>query len=167
MPIALSCPGCQAEFRLADELAGKQVQCANCARILQVPRLPTAPGPIGAELPSGAIQDARPGPPLPYSQPPPASTPAAAPPARASSWDDDEERRLPRRRARRAEARGSRRTPVFVWLVPLLFAGLFLVLGAVGAVVINANRAARNPGGWPNKAVVPAAPVGGDRPDFK
>jgi hypothetical protein len=163
MPIQLFCPGCQAEFRLADELAGKQVQCASCARLIDVPEVRPASRPMDMELPSGAIQEAaRPEPPLPYSPPRTAPTPAAAPPDRPRSWDDeDDERLLRRRRARREEDHVPRRTPTFVWLVPLVFAGLFLVFGVIGGIVIHANRAAHNLGPWQKKAVIMPAPMNG------
>jgi hypothetical protein len=176
MSIQLFCPGCQAEFRLADDLAGKQVQCVSCARLILVPDGRPVSGPVDMELPSGAIQEAaRPEPPLPYSPPRTAPTPAAAPPARTRSWDDEDDERPPRRRrARRDEDHVPPRTPTFVWLVPLVFAGLFLVFGVIGGMVIHANRAAHNLGPWQKKAVIMPAPMGGapmggekEKPVFK
>jgi predicted Zn finger-like uncharacterized protein len=45
MPIAATCPGCQAEFRLEDNLAGEKVRCQNCSTVFTVltPAEPAAP----------------------------------------------------------------------------------------------------------------------------
>jgi predicted Zn finger-like uncharacterized protein len=37
MPIAVTCSGCQADYSLADHLAGKKVRCKKCGQILVVP----------------------------------------------------------------------------------------------------------------------------------
>ena len=44
MAITTSCPKCNAQFRLPDDLAGKQVRCEQCAEIcyLNASRLNTA-----------------------------------------------------------------------------------------------------------------------------
>ena len=38
MPIATTCPSCQALFRLPDEMAGRRVKCQKCANLFEVPR---------------------------------------------------------------------------------------------------------------------------------
>lgn len=37
MAINIACPGCQGEFSLADDFAGKQVWCATCQQMISVP----------------------------------------------------------------------------------------------------------------------------------
>ena len=37
MPIEVTCPECDKELRLKDELAGKKVKCPGCAEVLAVP----------------------------------------------------------------------------------------------------------------------------------
>jgi predicted Zn finger-like uncharacterized protein len=151
MPISISCPGCHAEFRLADALSGKRVRCSKCATILQVPHLasPEEPAPQKAQdvpsLSQEAVQDALRVP----------TSPAAAPFLSPSPLLDDEPPRVRKAASRPVVAgRSARKTPTFVWLVPVLFALLFLMLGGVGAVVMNANPRDqfRPVGGW-NKPV--------------
>lgn len=38
MPIPVTCPKCQAAYRLADELAGKKVKCPKCQEAIAVPQ---------------------------------------------------------------------------------------------------------------------------------
>ncbi len=100
MPITTSCPGCKALFRLAEELAGKQVRCQKCERMFMVPLLgvasaaapahgeplaqpPTiAPSSAPETLPS--VASARVNEPIlvaPHPENPPAVKPAPAPDA--------------------------------------------------------------------------------------
>src|SRR5262245_26615571 len=36
MPISVTCPSCEATFRLADEMAGKKVKCQKCQGVIAV-----------------------------------------------------------------------------------------------------------------------------------
>lgn len=38
MAVAMNCPNCQAQFRLADEMAGKKMKCQKCAQLFVVPK---------------------------------------------------------------------------------------------------------------------------------
>jgi predicted Zn finger-like uncharacterized protein len=38
MPIRVQCPGCAAEYKLADTLAGKKIRCKKCEAIVPVPK---------------------------------------------------------------------------------------------------------------------------------
>jgi predicted Zn finger-like uncharacterized protein len=143
MPISTFCPGCHAELRLADALSGKQVRCSKCGTVFQVPQ--TATPEVPASLPPEAVEDAIRVP----------TGPAAAAPFPPSSRPQAEPPRMRRQAPRRVVAeRGTRKTPTFVWLVPVLFALLFLILGGVGAVVMSANHRDqfRAVGGW-NKPI--------------
>lgn len=81
MPIATTCPKCQALFRLPDELAGRRVKCQKCAAVFEAPVAAsdtTMPGVLVASEPEPALAQAGPvrapsilPPPLPADQPSP------------------------------------------------------------------------------------------------
>ena len=41
MAIAIRCSGCHKNYRVKDELAGRQVKCPGCSSAIQIPALPT------------------------------------------------------------------------------------------------------------------------------
>jgi len=73
MPFAIACP-CGKRMRVRDELAGTQVQCPACGRVLLTPKPPPPAPPAAAPKPAPA----KPAPPTPTPAPPP--TPARKPP---------------------------------------------------------------------------------------
>jgi hypothetical protein len=91
MAISTLCPGCQSLFRLPDELAGKQVRCQKCNRLLMVPGILRAPAktapkaaprpepePLAASAAAPAVESP---PPLPSPLPAPVAPPVVSPPA--------------------------------------------------------------------------------------
>ncbi len=44
MPVAMNCPNCRAQFRLADEMAGKKMKCQKCQQLFVVPQTEPADG---------------------------------------------------------------------------------------------------------------------------
>lgn len=80
MAISTLCPGCQTLLRLPDELAGKQVRCQQCSRLMMVPGVLSAPAkaapkppPRPEPVPSTALPPAPP--PVAPKPPAPTSTP--------------------------------------------------------------------------------------------
>lgn len=67
MAITTTCPGCNALFRLPEELAGKQVRCQKCARMFLVPGFAAVVEPVAA-------------PPVEVAAPPPLPTEEVAAP---------------------------------------------------------------------------------------
>jgi predicted Zn finger-like uncharacterized protein len=47
MPIAMTCPGCQATFDVPENLSGKKIRCTNCKQEIQVPAAGEAKKPFG------------------------------------------------------------------------------------------------------------------------
>jgi hypothetical protein len=84
MPISVSCPGCHANFKAPDQLAGRGASCPKCQTKLQIPALAAGTVlPIATALPGTA-----PGkPPLPQARPANATpaAPAVTPPPNVSS----------------------------------------------------------------------------------
>lgn len=62
MPIAVKCPGCKAQFRLADELAGKKMRCQKCGQLFAAPAAKPA-----VEAPPPPIDDPPAAPPISLS----------------------------------------------------------------------------------------------------
>jgi predicted Zn finger-like uncharacterized protein len=52
--IAFSCPGCQATFKLADEMAGKSARCSKCNHRFTVPAAKPKAAPVSAPAPVAA-----------------------------------------------------------------------------------------------------------------
>lgn len=75
--ITFSCPGCQATFRLPDEIAGKSARCSKCNHRFTVPG-GSASGP-GARVSGGASRTA------PTAASPTVGGPAVAPPKPAAA----------------------------------------------------------------------------------
>lgn len=122
MPIATTCPKCEALFRLPDELAGRTVKCQKCAGLFvapmggleaMMPAMPVLAGvePALVERPLVAVGSAAPPtvalPPLPSDRPTPPPLFDAGPEAEASdkppanspkrSEESDEAKSRPRR----------------------------------------------------------------------
>ena len=65
MPIPVSCPGCKANFKAPDQMAGRQASCPKCQTKLQIPALATATAlPMAKAIPSPPANK----PPLPPAQ---------------------------------------------------------------------------------------------------
>lgn len=94
MPISVSCPGCKANFKAPDQMAGRAASCPKCQTKLQIPALATATAlPMATAIPSAPAKK----PPLPQAQPlntapvtpaavTPPNVPAETPPAKESIW---------------------------------------------------------------------------------
>src|SRR5438128_1419199 len=52
--IAFSCPGCQATFKLPDEMAGKSARCSKCNQRFTVPAGKPKAAPVAAPAPIAA-----------------------------------------------------------------------------------------------------------------
>ena len=157
MSISCFCPGCQAPFSMPDEAAGKQARCQKCSTVFEVPRAPSSAGEetaayVPGEQARDAFQQA------PRQMPSTPTTPASNPAPAADTAHSREREQTTGRAAPRSRelARGRHKTPVFVWLVPVLFGALFLVLAVVGVFVINSrnHRVFAAQGPFMKKAVV-------------
>jgi hypothetical protein len=106
MAVRATCPGCQGEFLLDEQLAGKVIRCAQCKQAFKVPAAPAAsedrppvvlalaeetpPIVVVDEDPRQALQvGARPAVPSAFVHPP---RPAPRAPRRPQRWRDDEPR---------------------------------------------------------------------------
>jgi predicted Zn finger-like uncharacterized protein len=172
MPIATTCPKCQALFRLPDELAGRKVKCQKCAAVFVMPSagsdmtMPGTPVLIEAEpalveeLQTTAASAASPPafalPPLLLDEPsaPPKDDFAAddryrdSPPDRlAPPTKSDDDRRAPRnRRGEKPKAKSSK-AGVVLGILGLLLLGFITCAGATGIwwAVRNDGQRARPP----------------------
>jgi predicted Zn finger-like uncharacterized protein len=142
MPIAISCPSCEAELRLRDELAGRKVRCPRCGGVIAVPR-DAFPNEVEQ------AEEVRP-------EDPPKTGSAARrrqdrdlddddeerPRRRRGAWEDDEdEDDRPRRRRRREETsnRGL--------LYGLIGGGVAIIVAAVVLVLMLSSGRRNMPGG--------------------
>lgn len=98
MPIATTCPTCQALFRLPDELAGRKVKCQKCAALFVAPNagsdatMPSTPVVVGevepaAEMAQASVAVAAPPPVIAL---PPLLMDAPSPPARNDAAAEDD-----------------------------------------------------------------------------
>jgi hypothetical protein len=85
MAISTLCPGCQSLFRLPDDLAGKQVRCQQCGRLMMVPGVLSAPAKV--PLPPKAPVYPEPTPAVVLPPRPPAAEPPATPALSAPAGD--------------------------------------------------------------------------------
>ena len=110
MAITLSCRDCRTTYLLANESSGKKLRCPKCSMDLQVPG--EAPTPRAA---------------MPQADPQRPPEPEPRRPAR--DVEDD----WPRRSSERPR-RARQQTPAYLWVIPLVFLLLFLVLA--GAILL-------------------------------
>lgn len=117
MPITATCPKCQKEYRVKDELAGKKFRCKACQAIVTVPEPAADPGghkDPWDDLDLGAYDD------NPYA-------------------DTDEPLEAPRRRKKKSSGKRSRSSGIpGTVIVAIVCESLLLLLrgvGVVGAVV--------------------------------
>jgi predicted Zn finger-like uncharacterized protein len=117
MPIATTCPNCQALFRLPDDMVGRRVKCQKCASLFEVPRGEAETTVPGVPVLIEAQPIPEPAPPVAaasLSLPPlPIDPPAPAPQAGADEDRDDDDDRYgktkpPPLRKRSADDRSSR-----------------------------------------------------------
>jgi predicted Zn finger-like uncharacterized protein len=80
MPVAMKCPSCQAQFRLADEMAGKKMKCKKCQQPFVVPQAELADA-EGAPVLDMELDD----------KPAPAETALSTKPAPPPAKNPDEE----------------------------------------------------------------------------
>ena len=57
MSIRVRCPGCNAEYALADSMAGKKVRCKKCEAVIAVKAPPPANAPAGGKIPAWMKDD--------------------------------------------------------------------------------------------------------------
>lgn len=129
MPFGLSCPSCQANFLLPDELAGRQVKCQRCGEVF---RAPAAATPAPDEVVSARVAEEPAPPPMPRPRRDDFDADIERP-RRRSGWD---ERRPPPRGTRAAERR------MDPWVIVGVVGGAVLFLGGIVAAVamISAPR---------------------------
>lgn len=159
MALQAVCPLCKAEFPLDEQMLGQSFRCERCTMLFTVSAagatgpgaaVPAAAPPVSA---APAIQA-----PVSLAAPEPLATPGVdEPPAvpgsdtgvvprpfaassAPSAWETDRPAAAPRPRMPQRPARGTAgRTPVFVWLIPVIFGVLFLLLAGVGVAIISAQ----------------------------
>ncbi len=125
MPISVTCPNCQAAYRVADEMAGKKLKCQKCAGVIAVPANETpVPPTVETEKPAKLtqIQNAKAGSASSLKKPTPAKKNTAA----RKAADPDE---MP---PKKAKAGG--RSGLMTALIFFLGVGLLGCLGCAGAV---------------------------------
>jgi predicted Zn finger-like uncharacterized protein len=94
--ITFSCPGCQATFRLPDEMAGKSARCSKCNHKF------TVPGGVTAAAPAPVAKPPQPAP--PPAPPPPAKKVALNPVPEVLEAEIIDDEPVARRRAEPMEA---------------------------------------------------------------
>jgi predicted Zn finger-like uncharacterized protein len=158
MPIATTCPKCQALFRLPDELAGRTVKCQKCAALFVAPSagadttMPGMPVELDAEpaLEEAPVSAAGAAPlhgigppPLPTDSPKPTpwdddpieegrdtDSPRKAPPATPKNADPVE--RAPRPRRTEKPKAGSSKLGLVLGIVGFLLLAFIVCAGATG-----------------------------------
>jgi predicted Zn finger-like uncharacterized protein len=116
MPLRVQCPGCAAEYKLVDTLAGKKIRCKKCAAIVPVPRLEE-------EV---------------VALPAPEKVKAVAPRSRPAPARDDEGEPRPRRRRDEDEddrPEAKKKLPM-AWIIGGSVGGMLLIGGVILAVVL-------------------------------
>jgi hypothetical protein len=137
MPIAVTCPGCNARLNAPDSAAGKAVKCSQCAAVVPVPaadagyEVMDAPRPVARAVAARPARDAE--------VPRPARKPHVI--------DDDEDDDRPRKRRPRDEdedegddsrprrGKAKKKGGVPVWVFAAGGGGVLLTIGAVVAVL--------------------------------
>ncbi|MBI2825293.1 MAG: zinc-ribbon domain-containing protein [Planctomycetia bacterium] len=168
MPVRVTCSGCQAKFRIADEYAGKKAKCPKCGAVFRVPAAAEPPPiPVVPPVSAGPTPDPV-APPvvMPVSAPQPvraivAQSPhpveaaadsataiaSAAVTAVAIEADDEHVARYVARRRRRIEV------PLWAWFAA---GGVAVVLAVVAVYLANRPSAVAESA---KKPVDPHAPV--------
>lgn len=144
MPISITCPNCEARFRLPDALAGKDARCQRCGQRFNVPaEAPTTvamppkagsgEGPHGDDVVSAILVD----PSLVDSD----CGARGSPPALGAETAESEPQERKRSKHRRRDAKDAPAFPIVLVLGVSLSAVLVAALGlfAVGAMLANAD----------------------------
>ncbi len=158
MPIATTCPKCQALFRLPDELAGRKVKCQKCAAVFEAPMgvsEMTMPGtPVAVESEPALVEElqttaASAAPPPAFALPPLLLDAPAAPPRDDFAADDHyrdsppdpppappeksgDDRPAPRNRRVEKPKDGSSKVGVVLGVLGLLLLAFITCSGATG-----------------------------------
>lgn len=175
MPITTRCPGCQASFKFADELAGKKARCQSCKQIFVVPSaavsvqpLPPEPAvpmsiepapeqmsvPVPSELTPDEAITAQP-PPIPLTLDDEPVRPASreSPPPLESDDEDD----VRPRRERPAAKGGVTPLTIVLLSVLLVYGGAIAACGGVLGY-LNTFPNPRQPPHWGQKIPMPPPP---------
>jgi predicted Zn finger-like uncharacterized protein len=177
MPVAMKCPSCQAQFRLADELAGKKMKCKKCQQLFVVPKAEPANGQgapvLDMELddkpaPAETAISTKPAPPAPPPKDPDDESaveedsgrkgPSKPPPLRKKNTPAD---RPPIKARRKPSASGSGAMTTIVMV--LLGGGLLVCIGsmAIGGYFLFASGGRGDPHPLPGPGQGPGPIVAG------
>src|SRR5271165_4399295 len=76
MPILTTCPKCNRQLRIPDELQGKLVKCPTCLTTFQASAAPSTPAPPGDPWANAGVRQPEAPSPPPSPPPPPPAPPA-------------------------------------------------------------------------------------------
>lgn len=139
MPLKVTCPSCQSNYQLADNVAGHKVRCKNCQFVFRV-----GGGAAPGKVETGIRKD-RP------------SSPAIAPVRRP--FNDDVEERPRSNRRFRDDDETSKANPM-PWIIGAGAGGVLLLVGVVvGIIVLGRSSTPKTPENLPAVSVNTVVPT--------